>query len=44
MEMVKIDFVVSDSLAALELYKSIFELELVEAAAFPKGQNEVVFK
>lgn len=42
--MVEIDFVVSDSLAALELYKSNFEPELVEAIAFPKGQNEVVFK
>lgn len=40
---VEIDFVVDDSLKALELYESIFEIERVEVTNFPKGQNEVVF-
>lgn len=40
---VEIDMVVSDSLKALELYKKIFEIEIVEATNLPKGENEVVF-
>lgn len=40
---VEIDFVVTDSLAALELYERIFEVERVEVTSFPKGQNEAVF-
>lgn len=40
---VEIDIVVSDSLKALELYKKIFEIEVVEATKLPKGENEVVF-
>lgn len=39
----EIDFVVSDSLKALEFYEKIFEIERVEVTNFPKGQNEVVF-
>ncbi len=39
----EIDFVVSDSLKALELYEKIFEIESVEVTDFPKGENEVVF-
>lgn len=41
---VEIDFVVADSLKALELYERIFDLERVEVTSFPKGQNEVIFK
>lgn len=40
---VEVDFVVTDSLAALELYERIFQLERIEVTRFPKGQNEVVF-
>lgn len=39
----EIDFVVTDSLKALELYEKIFEIERVEVTNFPKGQNEAVF-
>lgn len=40
---VEIDFIVSDSLAALELYEEIFEVERIEVSDLPKGENEVVF-
>jgi PhnB protein len=40
---VEIDMVVTDSLAALELYGKIFDLETIEVTDFPKGENEVVF-
>ena len=40
---VEVDFIVTDSLAALDLYESIFEVERVEVTSFPKGQNEAVF-
>ena len=40
---VEIDFVVTDSLAALALYEKIFKVERVEVTSFPKGQNEAVF-
>lgn len=40
---VEFDFIVEDSLKALELYRKIFEVEVIEATSFPKGQNEVVF-
>lgn len=40
---VEIDFVVTDSLAALALYEKIFEVQRVEVTSFPKGQNEAVF-
>jgi len=40
---VEIDMVVKDSLAALELYEKIFEVERIEVTSFPRGQNEAVF-
>lgn len=40
---VEIDFIVTDSLAALDLYERIFEVERIEVTSFPKGQNEAVF-
>ena len=40
---VEIDFVVTDSLAALALYEKIFEVTRVEVTSFPAGQNEAVF-
>lgn len=40
---VEIDFVVPESLKALELYEQIFEVERVEVTDLPKGENEVVF-
>ena len=40
---VEIDFVVSDSLKALELYEKIFDIERVEVSDLPRGENEVVF-
>ena len=39
----EIDFVVQDSLKALELYEKIFDIERIEVTDFPKGENEVVF-
>jgi len=40
---VEIDFVAADSLAALELYEKIFEVQRIEVTGFPKGKNEAVF-
>jgi len=40
---VEIDFVVTDSLAALDLYERIFEVERVEVTNLSRGQNEAVF-
>ncbi|MFD1416645.1 VOC family protein [Oceanobacillus jeddahense] len=40
---VEFDFVVKDSKAALEQYKSIFDVEVVEATNFKTGNNEAVF-
>ncbi|NMA83891.1 MAG: MerR family transcriptional regulator [Epulopiscium sp.] len=39
----EIDFVVKNSLKALELYKEIFDIEVVEATDYPEGSNEAVF-
>lgn len=39
----EIDFVVKNSLKALELYKKIFEIEVVEATNYLEGSNEAVF-
>jgi len=39
----EMDFVVSDSLKALELYEKIFDIERIEVTDFPQGENEVVF-
>lgn len=39
----EIDFVVKNSLKALELYKEIFDIEVVEATEYPQGSNEAVF-
>lgn len=43
MKNVEIDFVVTNSRAALKLYENIFEVERVEVTDFPTGQNEAVF-
>ncbi|MFV8829557.1 VOC family protein [Alkalihalobacterium sp. APHAB7] len=40
---VEFDMVVKDSLKALELYESMFDIERVEVSNFPRGENEVVF-
>ena len=40
---VEVDFCVTDTLAAFEVYRTVFGAEAVEKTAFPKGQNEVVF-
>lgn len=40
---VEVNMVVKDSLAAYELYRTIFDIELVEKSDFPVGSNEVVF-
>lgn len=40
---VEIDFVVKDSIEAIEFYEKIFDLERIEVTDFPRGQNEVVF-
>lgn len=40
----EIDFVLNDSLKALELYQTIFdEIQLIEATDYPRGNNEVIF-
>lgn len=40
---VEFDFVIKDSLQALEIYQQIFDLEEVVATNFPRGENEVIF-
>lgn len=40
---VEIDFVIDDSLEALQLYEQIFEVERIEVTDLQKGQNEVIF-
>lgn len=40
---VEVDFVVKDSLEALKLYQSIFDVEPLEVNHFAPGTNEVVF-
>lgn len=40
---VEIDMVVTDSLKALELYKKVFAIEIIEASDFPHGENEAIF-
>lgn len=40
---VEIDMVVPDSLAALAVYESIFDVQRVEVTALSVGQNEAVF-
>ena len=40
---VEIDFVVRDSLKALELYESVFEIQRVEVTGYETGKNEAVF-
>lgn len=40
---VEIDFVVQDSIKALELYESMFEVERVEVTGYERGRNEAVF-
>lgn len=40
---VEIDFVVTDSLKALQLYESIFPVERIEVTQFDIGSNEAVF-
>jgi len=39
----EIDFVVKNSLQALDLYKEIFDIEVVEATNYSEGLNEAVF-
>ena len=43
MEAVEFDFVVKDSLKALDLYEKIFTVERVEVTDFKTGSNEAVF-
>ena len=40
---VEIDFVVKNSIEALELYEKVFEIERLEVTDFPRGQNEAIF-
>lgn len=39
----EIDFVVKNSVKALELYRKVFEIEVVEVTDYPEGSNEAVF-
>lgn len=36
--------IVTDSAEALKVYKSIFDVEILEVMGLPKGQNEAVFE
>lgn len=38
----EIDFIVSDSLKALTLYKEIFEVHVVEATKYPVGRLSLI--
>lgn len=40
---IEINFVVSDSLNALETYREIFEVDILEVTNFPQGSNEAIF-
>ncbi len=40
---IEIDFVVSDSLSALDLYNQIFGVEVIEKTALQNGVNEAIF-
>lgn len=40
---VEIDFVVPNSLEALDFYEKIFDVETQEVTDFDKGQNEAIF-
>jgi uncharacterized glyoxalase superfamily protein PhnB len=40
---IEIDFVVQDSIKALELYERIFEVQRVEVTGYETGKNEAVF-
>lgn len=40
---IELDFVVRDSLEAIELYEQIFDVEVLEKTDFPRGENEVIF-
>jgi PhnB protein len=40
---VEFDMVVTDSLKALELYETVFDIQRVEVTSFPRGQNEAIF-
>lgn len=40
---VEFDFIVRDSIEALNLYKQIFDLKVIEASNLSKGLNEVIF-
>ena len=39
----EIDMVVTDSLAAFVLYKTVFDAQEIEITSLPKGLNEVVY-
>lgn len=43
MKGIELDIIVPDSIEALKLYEEIFELKIVEATDFDRGQNEVIF-
>ncbi len=40
---VEIDFIVKDSIEALEFYESVFDVERIEVTDFPRGSNEAIF-
>ncbi len=43
MKGLELDFVVKDSLVAIDLYEKIFDIKILEKTNFEKGQNEVIF-
>ena len=40
---VEIDMIVANSLQALAMYARIFDIEHIEATAYPQGLNEAIF-
>ncbi|MCC5894688.1 MAG: VOC family protein [Alkalibacterium sp.] len=43
MKSIELDMIVSDSLAALKTYQTVFDLKVDQATAYDRGLNEVIF-
>lgn len=43
MKNIELDMIVKDSLAALEAYRSVFEINTLQETSYDRGMNEVIF-
>lgn len=43
MQNIELDMIVTDSLAALEKYRSVFDLNVIQATSYDLGLNEAIF-